>query len=200
MMRLFSLMISFLVALAVSAQDPKTGAPVFQVRTNVLFDLAACPYVGLEVQLPSGFAFQADYAGAWWNRPSRDRYYSCYGFQCEGRYYLSASASGIPHAGHHLGVYGHLLTYDFEFGGTGYQCPRLSDTFGGGISYGYSIPLSRFFSLDLTCGLGYFQSRYNVYEPLRDRYLLTSVKRLRYVGPTKLEVSFVYNLNGHARR
>ncbi len=166
-----------------------------QLRTNGLYDLALCPNIGLEIQTDLGIAWQLDYTGAWWNNDTKNKYFSSYAFQTELRYYLSSQKMSFPYTGHHVGLYGQMATYDFEFGGTGYQCRDLDGSFGIGLSYGFSMPVSRHFSLDFTLGLGYFTSKYWVYEPSADWYALTSSKRLTWFGPTKLEATLVWNIN-----
>ena len=166
-----------------------------QLRTNGLYDLAACPNLGLEIQTDLGLAFQFDYIGAWWYSDNKHRYWQNYGFQSELRYYLSSKSNNMPYNGHHVGVYGQMATYDFEFGGTGYQCNTLDKSWGIGVAYGYRKPLNRHFSLDFTLGLGYFESKYTQYIPYADWYLPTHYKKLTWIGPTRLEVSLVWNIN-----
>ena len=90
-----------------------------QLHTNGLYDLALCPNIGLELQTDLGLAWQCDYIGAWWSNNSKHRYWQNYAFQMELRYYLGHDHQDTPYFGHHIGVYGQLATYDFEFGGTG---------------------------------------------------------------------------------
>ena len=174
------------------AQSKKVA---WQLRTNGLYDLALCPNIGLELQTKTGLAFQLDFIGAWWSNNAKHRYWQNYAFQTEIRYYLAGKSHGTPYLGHHVGIYGQTATYDFEFGGTGYQSDRFNKTWGVGLAYGYCIPLSRHFSMDFTLGLGYFQSRHTVYEPNNNWYKATNWKKLRWFGPTRLEVSFVWNIN-----
>ncbi len=166
-----------------------------QLRTNGLYDLALSPNIGLEIQTDLGIAWQLDYTGAWWNNDARHRYFSNYAFQTELRYYLASPRMSFPYTGHHVGLYGQMATYDFEFGGTGYQCRDLDNSFGIGLSYGFSMPVSRHFTLDFTLGLGYFASKYWVYKPSADWYVPTNRKRLTWFGPTKLEATLVWNIN-----
>ena len=179
------------------AQKDVTPSPALQLRTNGLFDLTACPNIGLEIQTDLGLAWQLDYVGAWWNSDSRHRYFSNYAFLTEIRYYVNHKATDYPFLGHHVGVYGMMATYDFEFGSTGYMSPDLDRTWSIGLSYGFSKKLNKKLSLDLTVGLGYFTSLYDVYEPMADNlgYLRTDQRRMNFFGPTKLEISLVWNLN-----
>lgn len=176
----------------------ESTAPTFQLRTNGLYDLALSPNIGLEWQSSFGMAFQFDYVGAWWNSPSKNRFFSNYGFQTEIRYYFKHKNTANPFRGLHAGVYGQMATFDFEFGGEGVQCPNLDDAWGLGLSGGYTLPISRRWAIDFVLGLGYFTAKYATYDPSVDsngRFRQNGTKRLKFFGPTKLEVSFVWSLN-----
>lgn len=174
----------------------ESTAPTFQLRTNGLYDLALSPNIGLEWQSSFGLAFQFDYVGAWWNSPSKNRFFSNYGFQTEIRYYFKHKNTANPFRGLHAGVYGQMATFDFEFGGEGVQCPNLDDAWGLGLSGGYTLPISRRWAIDFVLGLGYFTAKYKTYDPTSNGgYQATGTKRLKFFGPTKLEVSFVWSLN-----
>ncbi len=172
-----------------------------QLRSNGLYDLALCPNVGIEIQTDFGLAFQLDYIGAWWNSPSRNRYFSNYGFQSEIRYYFTHDDYSVPFTGIHAGVYGQMATFDFEFGGEGYQCPNLDDAWGLGVSGGYTLPISRRWALDFTLGVGFFTAKYTPYDPtVNGGYVATGLKRFKWWGPTKAEVTLVWSLNKDFKR
>lgn len=176
----------------------ESTAPTFQLRTNGLYDLALCPNIGLEWQSSLGLAFQFDYVGAWWNSPSKNRFFSNYGFQTEIRYYFKHKNTANPFRGLHAGIYGQMATFDFEFGGEGVQCPNLDDAWGLGLSGGYTLPISRRWAIDFVLGLGYFTAKYATYDPRvnsNGNFRQNGTKRLKFFGPTKLEVSFVWSLN-----
>ncbi len=169
-----------------------------QLRTNAIYWLALSPNISVELQTNLGMAFVAEYTGAWWNDYTRNRFFRNYIFQTEGRYYLDKGKMNTPYYGHHIGIYGQMGTYDFEFGGRGRICRDLEMTFGVGISYGYSIPVSRHFNIDLTVGIGYLHSRYDEYMPAPDSdsgYRKIETRKLNFLGPTKLEASLVWNIN-----
>lgn len=170
----------------------------FSLHTNGIYWLAAVPNVGMEIQTDWGLALSLDYMGAWWNKRSSDHFYSAYGIQTELRYYPDALDNYAPYRGHHFGIYGQLLTYDFEFGGTGYQAPKLTDTYAFGLAYGYTKVLSRRLSLDFTVGLGYFRTQYTKYKPYGDnQYMKTISSTSTFFGPTRLEVNLVWNINAY---
>lgn len=181
-----------------NAQNPyrlNKDVAAVQLRSNGVYDLLASPNVGIEIQTDLGLAWQLDYTGAWWNSYTRNRFWSNYIFQTELRYYLGHAHQDTPYFGHHVGIYGQMATYDFEFGGNGKLCRDLDKTYAYGISYGYTLALSRHWSLDLTLGLGYFDTKYDVYEPYEYGYKRTETRQMKWYGPTKLEASFVWNIN-----
>ena len=168
---------------------------VWSLHTNGLYLLGGIFNVGAEMQLDCGLGVKMDYMGAWWNRRSTDHFYSCYGIQTELRYYLDAIKNYAPYRGHHFSIYGQLMTYDFEFGGTGYQSARFGRTWGTGISYGYTFPLKKHLSLDLNAGIGYFHTGYDIYQPYNGDYYLTGKGKRNFFGPTSLEVSLIWIIN-----
>lgn len=183
------------VFVANSMSERESAPLVLQLHTNGLYWLAAVPNVGIEVQTDWGVALSLDYIGAWWNKRSSDHFYSAYGFQSELRYYPDAIYNYAPYRGHHFGIYGQLLTYDFEFGGTGYQSARFGRTWATGVAYGYTKVLNRRLSLDFTIGVGYFRSNYDVYKPSQGVYYKTGTSTRTFFGPTRLEASLIYNVN-----
>lgn len=172
----------------------ETPPAAVQLRNNGLFDLLLCPNVGVEIQTDIALAWQLDYIGAWWNSPSNNRFYSNYMFQTELRYYLDNNTH-MPYHKHHVGVYGLMATYDFEFGGKGRMSRDLDFTFGIGISYGYAWVLSQHWNIDVTVGIGYLQSKYDIYNPTTEGYLKDETRRQKFWGPTKVELTLVWNIN-----
>ena len=100
--------------------------------------------------------------------------------------------------GHHVGVYGQMLTYDIEWGGTGYLGDRWS--WAAGLSYGYSLPVGKRLNIDFTLGVGYLQSDYMKYTPQDNCYVWDSTHGRRWCGPTKMEVSLVWCIGGRYER
>lgn len=166
-----------------------------QMRTNLLHAATLCPNIGVEIQTDLGLAWQLDYTGAWWNNRKKKRYYSFYGFQTELRYYINSKGMEMPYTHHHVGIYGQMMTYDFEFGNTGFQSPKLDMTFAAGISYGFVKPVSKHWSFDFTIGVGYFQSTYHKYEPTPKGFHATNTRKIKYGGPTKLEITAIWYIN-----
>lgn len=114
--------------------------------------------------------------------------------QTEGRYWLCSAF-----AGHFVGA--NLLYSHYNAGGV--NLPFFSELkdhrFQGdlgavGVVYGYSMPLSRRWSVEGVVGLGYGITRYRKYScETCGAYKTTETKHL--LMPTKLSVSFIYYLD-----
>ena len=119
-------------------------------------------------------------------------------FKDPERMALLRRAAEKPLTGHHAGVYGQWVTYDFETGGCGQMGGEPGGdiwdraSFGVGLEYGYALPIGRRLNLDFVAGLGYLGGTYYEYEPEDDCYVWQATKKRRYVGPTKLEVTLMW--------
>lgn len=170
------------------------------LKTNLLYDACLVPNIGLEFYLGNGWSLGGNWMYAWWRNDRRHRYWRVYGGEVGVRRYFGSRAAGKPLTGHHVGVYGQLLTYDIEFGGKGYMGGRPGGSlwekcnYGAGLEYGYSLPVSRRLNLDFSLGIGYLGGTYYEYAPLDNHYVWQSTKKRHWFGPTKAEVSLVWLL------
>lgn len=162
------------------------------VRTNLLYDVALVPNLGIEWRFSDHISANVNWMYAWWSRDSKNDYWRIYGGDAEIRYWFG-NKSGRKLTGHHVGAYGGILTYDVEWGGTGYMGEKWSHVFG--LSYGYSLRIAKNFNLDFNLGLGYFGGEYYEYHPQGDKYYWNQTKKRNWFGPTKAEVSLVWLLN-----
>lgn len=160
-------------------------------KTNLLYDAALVPNVGLELSLGKGWSVGGNWMYAHWNNDARHRYWQIYGGELEVRRYFGSRAAEKPLQGHHVGLYAQAVTYDFETGGKGY----LSDfAYGVGLEYGYSLPVARRLNIDFGIGFGYSGGNYKSYYPDAGCYVYIETKRRHWVGPTRAEVSLVWLL------
>lgn len=181
--------------------DSKSSA-YFALKTNMLYDALLVPNIGVEFSLGNRWSIAADWMYGWWSRNKSHRYWRIYGGGISLRKYFGAIAAEKPLQGHHIGINAQMLTYDFEFGGTGYMggepggtlWDRMNYTIGA--EYGYSLPIARRLNIDFSIAAGYMGGRYYEYIPLDGHYVWQATKNRHWVGPTKVEVSLVWLL-GH---
>ena len=170
---------------------PKQPKPWYMaVKTNMLYDALLTPNIGVEFYLGKNYTISADWMYAWWKKHSIAWWHRTYGGDLEFRRYFGRVANEKPLQGWHVGLYGGIVTYDFDWGGRGYLGDRWS--YGGGLSFGYSMPWKRRLNLDFTVGIGYLGGEYKEYLPLDGCYVWQCTKQRNYIGPTKIEVSLVW--------
>ena len=175
--------------------------PFMALRTNMLYDVALIPNIGVEFWLPMNFTIGADYFATWLYSDAKHIYWQGYGGYLTLRYYFGKRAAEKRFVGHHVGIYGSVLTYDVEFGGKGYQAAKPG--FGGGIEYGFSLPVHECLAIDFNIGVGYQGGEYKVYRPTYDgsgHYEWLSTHRRRWFGPTKAEISLKWMISAPKKK
>lgn len=193
-------------AAADTVLQPAERKPFYMaVKTNMLYDILALPNLGVEFYLGRNWSVAANWMYGWWDSDRRHRYWRAYGGDIAVRKWFGRAADAKPLTGHHLGVYGQILTYDFEFGGKGQMAgepgkPLWSrPSYAAGVEYGYSLPIARRLNIDFTIGIGYLGGKYYEYEPIDGHYVWQATKQRHWFGPTKAEISLVWLL-GHGNR
>lgn len=173
---------------------PKEKKPWYiAARTNMLFDAALVPNVGVEIYLGNKWTVGGNWNYSWWKKDGNTHWYEqTYGGDFEVRKYFGAKSDIKPFTGHHFGVYYQMMTYDMETGHKGYQAAKWN--YGGGISYGYAMPIGKRLNIDFSLGVGYIGGEYKEYIPIDKCYVWQATKKRRWVGPTKAEVSLVWLL------
>ena len=174
-----------------SESQPPPAASYFALKSNLLYDALLVPNLSLEASIGSSWTLGAGGMLAWWSKDAKHRYWRIYGGDLEIRKYFGTLAKSKPLQGHHLGIYGDFLTYDFEFGAKGYQSKA---TYAAGIKYGYSHPIANRLNLDFALGIGYLHSNYKTYVPKDGCYVYQETKKLKWLGPTQTEISLVWLL------
>lgn len=172
------------------SQSPSV-ASYFALKSNLLYDALLVPNLSLEASIGSGWTLGAGGMLAWWSKDAKHRYWRIYGGDLEIRKYFGTLSKSKPLQGHHLGIYGDFLTYDFEFGAKGYQSKA---TYAAGIKYGYSHPIANRLNLDFALGIGYLHSNYKTYVPRDGCYVYQETKKRKWLGPTQAEISLVWLL------
>lgn len=166
------------------------------LKTNLLYDALAVPNIGAEIYLGRRTSLAFNWMYSWWHSDRLHYYWRTYGGDLELRRYLGRKTKNSPLLGHHAGVYAGIVTYDFELGGEGYLANRWS--YFGGVSYGYTCPLTSRLNMDFTIGLGYLGGQYKTYIPKEECYMWRSTRQRHWFGPTKAEISLIWLLGrGH---
>lgn len=159
------------------------------IKTNMLYDLAMTPNIGVEFHLGRNWSVGANWAYAWWKNDNKAFYWRVYGGELDVRKYFGKQAQERPLSGHHVGIYGQGLTYDFDLGKAGILS-QLS--YGVGLEYGYSLPVAKALNIDFGIGFGYLGGEYKVYDPMDGCYVWRETRQRHWFGPTRAEISLVW--------
>ena len=162
------------------------------IKNNMLYDMAIIPNIGVEFYLGGNFSVVANWMYSWWKSDTIAWYWRTYGGDLAVRYWFGNASRKKPLQGHHLGLYGQIITYDFEIGNKGILADKWSWT--GGLEYGYSVPVAKRLNIDFTIGGGFHQGLYDEYLPIDGHYVWQATKRRVFIGPTKAEISLVWLL------
>lgn len=179
--------------IVVPSYIPFKRKPWVALHNNMLLDMLAVPNVGLEFPIGKHLSLGADWMYAWWN-PNPTFYWRVYGGDAYLRCYPWAARKNRPLTGQHFGVYGGILTYDFELGIRGNMGERWQ--WFAGLEYGISIAVSKRLNLDFSIGAGYLGGEYKVYDYEEGYYVWKYTARRNWMGPTKAEISLVWLLGG----
>ncbi len=170
----------------------------FALKTNMLFDALLIPNIGAEFYLGNNLSLYGEWMYGWWDNDQRHRYWRIYGGDIGLRWWFGKKAHKKPLTGHHIGGYGGIFTFDFEFGDKGYMGGKPGGTLWdrslvkAGIEYGYSLPVASRLNIDFSIGIGYLGGSYIEYFPFDNDYYRKKEYNLQFFGPTKAEISLVW--------
>lgn len=160
----------------------------FNVKTNMLYDVAGFP--SLEIEIPTGYRWSFNFEGslAWWSSYRKNNFYQLDLLSPEVRWWFGQKSRWH---GHYIGVFGMVGLYDLEWkGGRGYQ----GEYWSAGLSYGYMFPIACRLSLEAGIGLGFLQTGYEEYLPQDGHYVYQQTSRTNYFGPVKLKLGLVWRI------
>ena len=172
----------------------KNSRMVAALKTNLLYDVLTA--LNFEVEIPIGnrFSVAVEDVFPWWHHGNKWAF-QVWQMGIEGRYWFNKCRQPDLLRGHFGGVYVMSAKYDLQYRRDfNYQ----GEYWSAGLTYGYSMPIGKYFNLEFSASFGYASIAYRHYNPsqgwgelVRDPY---KWGRKGYFGPTKLEVSLVLPL------
>ncbi len=178
-----------------AVRDRYTG-PIDQVvslRTNIPYWLMLAPNGGIEFHIGGHFSILLEGAVTYWNKKTDtgDKGIYVAGGGPEFRYWFGDDRS---EAGHVVGLYGQYADFDIKLNEKG----RQGTAIGGGISYGYYMPVGRRWAFEFGIGLGYLSNKMDVYKwnPVVKKNLWMEHKTKAWIGPTKVNATVIFRI-GH---
>ena len=163
----------------------------FALKTNMLYDLATAIKFEIEIPVGNKWSIMAEDVFPWWHGGNKWAF-QMWEMGIEGRYWFKRTDADRILTGHFLGLYLMSAKYDFQWKRSiNYQ----GEYWSGGITYGYTLPISKLFNLEFSASFGYLSTAYTHYTPsegygelVKDPY---KQGRIGYFGPTKLKASLV---------
>lgn len=166
------------------------------LKSNLLFDGALLPNLGVEKALSRRLSVDANWVYGWWSEKA-SRFIHAYGGDAGLRWWFGSNYRPVL-TGHHLGLTATLFKLDVKLSDQGAVTEKWN--YGAGLEYGYSFALSRRLNLDLSFGFGYLGGEYKRYERQDDCDVWQATLQRHYIGPIKVAVSLVWQLDGLGRK
>lgn len=162
------------------------------VKTNLLYDAVTALNVEVEVPIGDRCSVMVEDVFPWWNNGNKWAF-QMWEMGVEGRYWFKRTPARDALTGHFVGVYGMSAKYDFQ---KGRSFENRGEYWSAGVTYGYSMPLGKYFNFEFSASFGYARINYRHYTP-SDGYddLIIDPDgsgRMGYIGPTKLKASLVF--------
>lgn len=183
---------------------------ILGLKTNLLYDAATALNFSIEVPINEHFSFQYEHHCPWWLTRNNRYCLEFLSFGGEFRWWFLPKTKPESEkrkqrdalAGHFLGIHGWGGKADIQ-ANRDFGCYQF-DFFSAGLTYGYSMPVSRHLNLEFSISAGYARIPYQHYIPTPDWQILIRDKNnagtLHYFGPTKAEVSLVIPIRAKIRR
>jgi hypothetical protein len=173
--------------------------PLATLKTNLLYDLALTPGIGVEVPIGLRWSVDVNFLRGWWMKSDRSFCWQLQAVSVEGRYWLSKRMFTRLQEGWFVGAFAQTGFYDFQLKrSAGLQSSKYCAM--AGASGGYAYSLGENWSLEGALGVGYFFNDYRRYtvEPTYDGLrLVKSGSTMRFkapVFPLKVGVSLQWTI------
>ena len=189
------LMRTLLSALCLTFAAMSFAESKVDIKTNILPDAALSPNLGVEFKLAKKWSLDLTGELNLWT--INDHKWKHWLAQPEARYWFCE-----PFVKHFVGLHAIGGQYNagnikngITFLGTPFK--NLSDhryegwAVGGGIAYGYALPLAKHFNMEFEIGIGYVYLKYKKYSCSECSHKLGDGHH-NYYGPTKAAINLVY--------
>lgn len=169
------------------------------IKNNLIYDAILLPNLTAEIPFGRNYEWSLGVSGnwSWWSTgANRYHYYRIQMAGVELRRWFGDQTDN-PLNGWFVGAYGYGGTYDIRlFTNKNSDKGRLSNwSYSAGLTFGYTMPISKRFNLEFGLGIGYFGGKYDKYtigECGDCIFPQQSTHRKNYVGPTKANISLVW--------
>lgn len=177
------------------------------LKTNLLYDALTLLNYSVEVPIGKHFSALLYHQVPWWTWGQNNHEY-CIRFMSlgtEAKWWFWRGVESTNRrdklTGHYLGVYAESGKWDFQWKRS--ICTQ-GEHWSVGLSYGYAMPIGKYFNLEFSLSVGYASIPYRGYIPNEDYSVLwrdaSRQGRWNYFGPTKAQVSLVVPITMKSRK
>lgn len=154
------------------------------LRANLLRWATLTPDLGLEWQFARRWSIAVD--GSWtsWSWDNKNRRYALWEVAPEVRYYFSESNKFYLGAQYKIGEFNYKLS----------STDKQGDLQGGGITFGYKLPIGKSLALDFNVGAGCLHTDYETYQVIENMRVKDGDHTKNVWGVTDLGVTLVWKL------
>lgn len=186
---------------AVYQEEEVNKKTIVALKTNLLYDAVTALNFAVEVPFGEHFSVLYEHHCPWWLTENNKYCLQLLTFGGEARWWFAPKTKPETSdrklrdalVGHYLGVYAFGGKSDIQ-AGRDFGCYQ-TEPFSAGLSYGYSLPVSKYLNLEFSLSAGYARIPYQHYIPTPDWKILIRDRdkagTLHYFGPTKAEISLV---------
>lgn len=172
--------------------EVRNSAPGFALKTNLLYGFGTLtPNIAAEIAVASRWTAEVAYSSNPWNSSGWGRKKLTHGIaRVEARHWLCERFNG-----HFFGIHG--LYSEYNINGVTLPPALKRDyryhgrAWGGGIGYGYNLPVGKRWNIEFTAGVGIYRFEYDRFscgECDRD----ATAKAITYFGPGHIGVTAVF--------
>lgn len=161
----------------------QTKERYFALKTNLAGWGLGAMNIAAEAQIDSHLSLELPFYYAPWKLGNRHALQQ-FTVQPEFRYWFEK-----PGLRHFMGV--HLMASWYNFRWNRYRYQDTEALWGIGLSYGYKLPLSQHWGMELTMGAGYMRAHYDKFYNVENGMLVKQENKSIW-GITRLGLSFVY--------
>ena len=182
---------------------------VLGLKTNLLLDAVSA--LNFAVEVPFGKHFSVEYfqTTPWWEAKSNKFCLQFLSFGGQAKWWFLPRVKPATEdrkqrdalMGHFLGLYGWGGKGDLQLGRK--VCQQF-DFWSAGLTYGYSMAVSKNLNMEFSISVGYANILYQHYVPTDDFSILIKDNNLagtlHYIGPTKAEISLVIPIRAKIKK
>lgn len=165
------------------------------IGTNSIYDCVLATNFNAELSFSRNMSLGMDSWVAWLRHKKNNDWWQNYGFDAFIHFWFGEGHNAILHKGWYIGPYLGTFTYDLWMSGKGYESPDMFKTFRFGTELGHAFALGKRWRLDIFCGVGFINTKQNIYHNnFGGGYYISRSRTRNLVDFTRWGLTFSYRI------